>query len=321
MAVAGIYFGPRGGRPVTSAVAHRRPCAFDAAQHASSFRLVTLVEAGSSSGWAVGSSQPARRIGRFHNRQYSLPQRPEFSSERLPRPAGHKDANDRRIAMTRTRRLFISTSALAFAAAFAIAAAPTADAQQRKSIRWAVASIDTYGYKVAASVTKIIEDALGGEYTVTVNPYPSTTAAMKATMDGDGEIGYTADVGMAELYAGEGGFRNYTPVEAQDGAHLVRLSDGIVHGGVRQERRQVQMLEGLQRQAGVLHAGRLHELDELPPRLQDARLRLQARADRPEDAVRRAAGRHDHRRGRLHHGGPLAGAVLEGNRDPHGRLR
>jgi TRAP-type uncharacterized transport system substrate-binding protein len=34
---------------------------------------------------------------------------------------------------------------------------------------------------------------------------------MKATMDGDGEIGYTADVGMAELYAGEGGFKNYTP--------------------------------------------------------------------------------------------------------------
>jgi len=90
---------------------------------------------------------------------------------------------------------------------------PPADAQQRKSIRWAVASIDTYGYKVAASVTKIIEEALGGEYTVTVNPYPSTTAAMKATMDGNGEIGYTADVGMAELYAGEGGFKNYTPAK------------------------------------------------------------------------------------------------------------
>ena len=117
--------------------------------------------------------------------------------------------------MTRTRRLFISTSALALAAAFAIAAAPPADAQQRKSIRWAVASIDTYGYKVAASVTKIIEEALGGEYTVTVNPYPSTTAAMKATMDGDGEIGYTADVGMTELYAGEGGFKNYTPAKAK----------------------------------------------------------------------------------------------------------
>jgi TRAP transporter TAXI family solute receptor len=117
--------------------------------------------------------------------------------------------------MTRTRRLFISTSAVALAAAMTLAAMPAADAQQRKSIRWAVASIDTYGYKVAASVTKIIEEALGGEYTVTVNPYPSTTAAMKATMDGNGEIGYTADVGMAELYAGEGGFKNYTPPKSK----------------------------------------------------------------------------------------------------------
>jgi TRAP-type uncharacterized transport system substrate-binding protein len=32
---------------------------------------------------------------------------------------------------------------------------------------------------------------------------------MKATMDGNAEIGYTADVGMGELYAGEGGFKNY----------------------------------------------------------------------------------------------------------------
>jgi uncharacterized protein len=98
-----------------------------------------------------------------------------------------------------------------FATLFAAWALHPADAQQRKSIRWAVASVDTYGYKVAASVVKIVEEALGGEYTVTVNPYPSTTAAMKATMDGDGEIGYTADVGMAELYAGEGGFKNYKP--------------------------------------------------------------------------------------------------------------
>ena len=44
--------------------------------------------------------------------------------------------------------------------------------------------------------SKIVEEALGGEYTVTVNPYPSTTVAMKAAMDGNGEIGYTADIGM-----------------------------------------------------------------------------------------------------------------------------
>jgi TRAP-type uncharacterized transport system substrate-binding protein len=64
-------------------------------------------------------------------------------------------------------------------------------------------------------MTKIAEDALGGEYTVTVNPYPSTTGAMKAAMDGNGEIGYTADVGMTQLYAGEGGFKNYTPAKGK----------------------------------------------------------------------------------------------------------
>jgi TRAP transporter TAXI family solute receptor len=127
------------------------------------------------------------------------------------RSAAAQKAINGRIAMIRTRWCLVATFALALAAALAVSVPQPADAQQRKSIRWAVASIDTYGYKVAASVTKVVEEALGGEYTVTVNPYPSTTAAMKATMDGDGEIGYTADVGMTELYAGEGGFKNYTP--------------------------------------------------------------------------------------------------------------
>ncbi|MDH4192098.1 MAG: immunogenic protein, partial [Betaproteobacteria bacterium] len=59
------------------------------------------------------------------------------------------------------------------------------------------------------------EEALGGQYTITVNPYPSTTGAMKAAMDGNAEIGYTADVGMTQIYAGEGGFKNYTPAKSK----------------------------------------------------------------------------------------------------------
>ena len=39
---------------------------------------------------------------------------------------------------------------------------------------------------VAASMTRIVEEALGGEYTVTVQPYTSPTVAMKAVMDGNG---------------------------------------------------------------------------------------------------------------------------------------
>lgn len=84
---------------------------------------------------------------------------------------------------------------------------------QRKSIRWATSSVDSYGYKVAASMVKIIEQALGGEYTITVNPYPSTTGAMKAAMDGNGEIGYTADIGMTQLHGHEGGFKGYKPAK------------------------------------------------------------------------------------------------------------
>ena len=108
-----------------------------------------------------------------------------------------------------------AVSAAVFAAVFAVAAIEPASAQERKSIRWATSSVDSYGYQVAAAMVKIVEEALGGQYTVTVNPYPSTTGAMKAAMDGTGEIGYTADVGMTQLYAGEGGFKGYTPAKSK----------------------------------------------------------------------------------------------------------
>jgi uncharacterized protein len=108
----------------------------------------------------------------------------------------------------RSLTLLTTTSALVLA----IAALQPAEAQ-RKSLRWATSSVDSYGYKVAASMTKIVEDALGGEYTVTVQPYTSPTVGMKAVMDGNGEIAYTADIGMTQLYAGEGGFKGYTPTK------------------------------------------------------------------------------------------------------------
>jgi TRAP transporter TAXI family solute receptor len=113
--------------------------------------------------------------------------------------------------MSKTRLpLTLAAFGTVLAGTLALSALQPAEAQ-RKSLRWSTSSVDSYGYKVAASMTKIVEEALGGEYTVTVNPYPSTTGAMKAAMDGDGEIGYTADVGMTQLYGGEGGFKNYNP--------------------------------------------------------------------------------------------------------------
>jgi uncharacterized protein len=114
--------------------------------------------------------------------------------------------------MDKTRPNFaVTTLAAAVAIFFTTAVVTPSHAQDRKSIRWATSNTGSYGYKVAASMIKILEDALDGQYTVTVNPYPSTTGAMKATMDGTAEIGYTADVGMTQLYAGEGGFKGYKP--------------------------------------------------------------------------------------------------------------
>ncbi len=113
--------------------------------------------------------------------------------------------------MSRTRvGYFLPVWVGIFAAVFFFSTIDLAHAQ-RKSIRWATSSTGSYGYRVAAQMVNVLEAALGGQYTVTVNPYPSTTAAMKATMDGDAEIGYTADVGMDEVYTNEGSFKGYKP--------------------------------------------------------------------------------------------------------------
>ena len=111
---------------------------------------------------------------------------------------------------TRTNRSF-TMAAAAVAAVFAFSALEPAHAQQRKSLRWATSPVDSYGYQIAASMTRIVEEALGGEYTVTVQPYPSPTVAMKAVMDGNGEIAYTADIGMTQFHQRVGGFKDYQP--------------------------------------------------------------------------------------------------------------
>jgi hypothetical protein len=116
--------------------------------------------------------------------------------------------------MSKIRRGYrFSVSVAALAAVFTFSTLVPAYAQQRKSIQWATSNTGSYGYKVASSMVRVLEEALGGQYTVTVNPYPSTTGAMKAAMDGNGEVGYTADVGMRQLYDREGGFKGYKPAK------------------------------------------------------------------------------------------------------------
>jgi uncharacterized protein len=94
--------------------------------------------------------------------------------------------------------------------ALLLASVGPADAQ-RQSIRWNTSDVGSYGYAVAAIMVDKLDEALGEDYVVTVHPYPSTTAAKLATMDGDGEISYTADVGMRQLYDRTGPFADYEP--------------------------------------------------------------------------------------------------------------
>jgi TRAP transporter TAXI family solute receptor len=103
--------------------------------------------------------------------------------------------------------------AAAVAAVFAFSAIDAAYAAERKSIRWATSTPGSYGYKVAAQMVSVLEQALGGEYTVTVNPYPSPTVGMKALMSGEAEITYTADVGITQFLNKEGAFKDYTPTK------------------------------------------------------------------------------------------------------------
>ena len=107
----------------------------------------------------------------------------------------------------------LAVSAVAVVAV--LAGTHSADTQQRKSLRWTTSQVGSYGYTIAASMAKIVEQALGGEYTVTVQPYQSPTVAMKAVMDGDGEIAYTADIGMTQFQERVGPFKDYKPVKPE----------------------------------------------------------------------------------------------------------
>ena len=108
----------------------------------------------------------------------------------------------------RKRTHFLATSAITV---LALTTIPLANAQERKSLRWSTAQVGSYGYTIAASMAKVLEDSLGGEYTVTVQPYQSPTVSMKAVMNGEGEIAYTADIGMTQFAERVGPFKDFQP--------------------------------------------------------------------------------------------------------------
>jgi TRAP transporter TAXI family solute receptor len=116
-------------------------------------------------------------------------------------------------AMMRSK--FLPAAVAAAVAGVVMWALPSADAQERKSLRWTTAQVGTYGYTVAASMAKVLEQALGGEYTVTVQPYQSPTVSMKAVMNGEGEIAYTSDIGMTQFAQRVGPFKGFAPTKPE----------------------------------------------------------------------------------------------------------
>ena len=117
--------------------------------------------------------------------------------------------------MPKMKAYALTVSGAAVAAIVAAAALQPAEAQQRKSLRWTTSQVGSYGYTIAAAMAKIVEEALGGEYTVTVQPYTSPTVAMKAVMNGEGEIAYTADIGMTQFQERVGGFKDFKPAKPE----------------------------------------------------------------------------------------------------------
>src|SRR5262245_4437900 len=129
-------------------------------------------------------------------------------------PLAHRENDQQARTPEMKQTVTLTASAVALAAVAAGLAFEPAQAQQRKSIRWTTSQVGSYGYTIAASMTKIVEQALG-DYTVTVQPYASPTVAMKAVMNGEGEIAYTADIGMKEFSDRVGGFKDYKPAKPE----------------------------------------------------------------------------------------------------------
>jgi TRAP transporter TAXI family solute receptor len=117
--------------------------------------------------------------------------------------------------MSNSKRSLSLMACAAATAAIIFFSIQSAQAEQRKQLRWMTSPVGSYGYTFATSMKTIIDEALPGEYAVSVYPHPSTTIAMRSVMDGNGEVAYTADIGMTQFVHRVGGFTRYKPGKAE----------------------------------------------------------------------------------------------------------
>lgn len=106
----------------------------------------------------------------------------------------------------------VSSTLVAFGCIVALSLAAIQPAEaQRMTIRFATSNVGSYGYAVGSVMSEVLQQNLGSDFAVVVQPYPSTSGAMRSVMNGDGEFGYTADVGMRGLYDKERPYDSFTP--------------------------------------------------------------------------------------------------------------
>lgn len=109
----------------------------------------------------------------------------------------------------------LTSTLVALGATLSLSLAAVQPAEARETLRFATSNVGSYGYAVGNVLSEILQQNLGDEYAVVVQPYPSTSGAMRSVMDGDGEFAYTADVGMRGLYDGDKPYDKFEPKKGQ----------------------------------------------------------------------------------------------------------
>ena len=79
------------------------------------------------------------------------------------------------------------------------------------SLQLVTSDVGSYGYRVASYIADFLNRDLPDDTVVTVHPYPDTTADMKAVMDGEADIAYTADIGMLDFVNEGEAWEGYEP--------------------------------------------------------------------------------------------------------------
>jgi len=93
----------------------------------------------------------------------------------------------------------------------------------RVPIRYAVDLPGTYGYTVGSVIIDFLEMGFPDEYDFSLVTFPTTTAANKAVMDRQAEIGQSGTSLLKDLYAGGGLFEGYTPKFGKKLVHTAYL--------------------------------------------------------------------------------------------------